>query len=124
MLWSGGRSRPDQLADLFLYELSEAVGQDMIIVLDNLHHVFTSDWSAPVLYRILQLLPENIHLMMLARVAPSFTFSRMRSKQSMEQLDDRSLAFTRAEAIQLMSGVLGNTERVERLLSWTQGWVA
>jgi LuxR family maltose regulon positive regulatory protein len=70
------------------------------------------------------LLPENIHLMMLARVAPSFTFSRMRSKQSMEQLDDRSLAFTRAEANQLMSGVLDKTERVDRLLSWTQGWVA
>jgi ATP/maltotriose-dependent transcriptional regulator MalT len=124
MLWSGGRSRPDQLADLFLYELSEAVEQEMIIVLDNLHHVFTAEWSGHVLYRILQLLPENIHLMMLARVAPSFTFSRMRSKQSMDQLDDRALAFTRGEAIQLMSGVLDNTERVDRLLNWTQGWVA
>jgi LuxR family maltose regulon positive regulatory protein len=124
MLWSGARTRPDQLADLFLYELSEAVEQELIIVLDNLHHVFTAEWSAPVLYRILQLLPENIHMMMLARVAPSFTFSRMRSKQSMDQLDDRSLAFTRSEAIQLMSGVLDNTDRVDRLLSWTQGWVA
>lgn len=124
MLRSGARTRPDQLADLFLYELSEAVEQELIIVLDNLHHVFTVEWSAAVLYRILQLLPENIHLMMLARAAPSFTFSRMRSKQSMDQLDDRALAFTRDEAAQLMSGVLDNTNRIDRLLSWTQGWVA
>jgi tetratricopeptide (TPR) repeat protein len=124
MLRSGARTRPDQLADLFLYELSEAVGQELIIVLDNLHHVFTAEWSATVLYRILQLLPENIHVMMLARMAPTFTFSRMRSKQSMDQLDDGALAFTRSEATELMSGVLDSTERVDRLLNWTQGWVA
>jgi ATP/maltotriose-dependent transcriptional regulator MalT len=124
MLRSGARTRPDQLADLFLYELSEAVEQELIIVLDNLHHAFAAEWSATVLYRILQLLPENIHLMMLARTAPGFTFSRLRSKQNMDQIDDRALAFTRAEAVELLGGVLDDTDGVDRLLGWTQGWVA
>ena len=124
MLRSGAGTRPEQLADLFLYELSEAVEQELIIVLDNLHHIFAAEWSAAVLYRILPLLPENIHLLMLARVAPQFTFSRMRSKQSMDQIDDRALAFTRAEATELFYGVLDNAERIDNLLARTQGWVA
>lgn len=124
MLRSGAGTRPEQLTDLFLYELSEAVEQELIIVLDNLHHAFAADWSAAVLYRMLPLLPENIHLIMLARVAPLFTFSRMRSKQSMDQIDDRSLAFTRPEATELFFGVLDNTDRIDNLLARTQGWVA
>ena len=124
MLRSGAGTRPEQLADLFLYELSEAIEQELIIVLDNIHHIFAAEWSAAVLYRILPLLPENIHLLMLARVAPQFTFSRMRSKQSMDQIDDRALAFTRAEATELFYGVLDNAERIDNLLARTQGWVA
>jgi ATP/maltotriose-dependent transcriptional regulator MalT len=124
MLRSGAGTRPEQLADLFLYELSEAFEQELIIVLDNIHHAFAADWSAAVLYRILPLLPENIHLIMLARVAPLFTFSRLRSKQSMDQIDDRALAFTRAEATELLGGVLDNTDRIDNLLARTQGWVA
>ncbi|HVF92294.1 MAG TPA: hypothetical protein VNH22_19670 [Blastocatellia bacterium] len=124
MVASGTGTRVEQLADLFLYELSEDVRFDVIIVLDNLHHVFPADWSAPLLYRILQLLPENIHLMMLARSVPPFTFSRMRSKQSMDHLDDRALAFTREEAMQLMEGVLDDAATVATLLDRTQGWVA
>lgn len=124
MLASGASTRPEQLADLFLYELAEAVEQEVIIVLDNLHYIFATEWSAPVLYRILPLLPENIHLLMLARTAPSFTFSRLRSKQSMDHIDDRALAFTRVEATKLLAGVLDHEERIDKLLNWTQGWVA
>ncbi|HKG22288.1 MAG TPA: AAA family ATPase, partial [Blastocatellia bacterium] len=124
MIASGTGTRSEQLADLFLYELSEDVRSGVIIVLDNLHHVFPADWSAPLLYRILQLLPENIHLMMLARSVPPFSFSRMRSKQSMDHLDDRALAFTREEAMELMEGVLDDAGTVATLLDRTQGWVA
>jgi ATP/maltotriose-dependent transcriptional regulator MalT len=124
LLRSGVGSRFDQLADLFLYELSEAVEHELIVVLDNIHHTFTAPWSSPVLYRILQLLPENIHFILLARVAPGFTFSRMRSKQTMDQLDDRALAFTGSEMRELFQGVLEEGSTIDKLLGWTQGWVA
>jgi ATP/maltotriose-dependent transcriptional regulator MalT len=123
MLESGAAARPEQLADLFLYELSEAVGRDLIIVLDNVHHLFASDWSEAVLYRILQLLPENIHICLLARVAPAFTFSRLKSKQRLDQMDDRALAFTRGEAARLFGHVIDEATTA-RLLEWTEGWVA
>jgi LuxR family maltose regulon positive regulatory protein len=124
LLRSGSGARPEQLADLFLYELSEAVEQELIIVLDNLHYIFAAEWSATALYRLLPLLPENIHLLMLARIAPSFTFSRLRSKQNMDQIDDRALAFTRAEAATLLGGALDKEDGIDKLLAWTQGWVA
>lgn len=124
LLSSGGGSRFEQLADLFLYELSEAVQHEFIVVLDNIHHTFTANWSAPVLYRILQMLPENVHFILLARVAPGFTFSRMRSKQTMDQLDDRALAFTADEVTELFHNVLDEASTIDKLLGWTQGWVA
>ena len=124
LLSSGGSLRGDQLADLFLYELSEAVEHRLIVVLDNLHHVFEAAWSGPVLCRILQLLPENVHFILLARVAPGFTFSRMRSKQSMDQLDDRALAFSASEISDLFRNVLDDPSTIDKLLLWTQGWVA
>lgn len=121
---SGGGPRFDQLADLFLYELSESVDRELIVVLDNIHNTFSADWSAPVLYRILQLLPKNVHFILLARVAPPFTFSRMRSKQTMDQVDGRALAFSPGEVASLFRGALDDPEMLGKLLEWTQGWVA
>ena len=121
---SGGAPRFDQLADLFLYELSEAVRQELIVVLDNIHHTFSADWTEPVLYRILQLLPANVHFILLARVAPPFTFSRMRSKQAMDQVDGRVLAFSRGEVASLFRGAVDDPAILDTLLEWTQGWVA
>ncbi len=124
LIGSGGVSNLDQLADLFLYELSEAVKQEFIVVLDNIHHIFPAEWSAQILYRILQLLPRGIHFILLARVAPGFTFSRLRSKQTMDQINDRGLAFTRSEARELFHGTLDDLDAIDKLLGWTQGWVA
>ncbi|PYT04740.1 MAG: hypothetical protein DMF60_14310, partial [Acidobacteria bacterium] len=93
LLGSGGASRFDQLADLFLYELSEAVEHELIVVLDNIHHTFTAAWSSPVLYRI-------------------------------HQLDDRALAFTGSEMSELFGSVLDDAGTIDKLLGWTQGWVA
>ncbi len=124
MVRSSDGTRPEQLADLFLYEMSEGVTQDVVIVLDNIHNVFASEWSAPILYRVIELLPENIHLILLARTAPQFTFSRVRSKQIMDQIDTAAMAFTRAEAKSLLADALASTDSIDRLLDWTQGWVA
>ena len=43
MVRSSDGTRPEQIADLFLYELSEEVTQDVVIVLDNVHNVFASE---------------------------------------------------------------------------------
>jgi ATP/maltotriose-dependent transcriptional regulator MalT len=120
---SGTNIRPDQMADLFLYELSEQVAGETVIVLDNIHHIFEAEWSAPLFYRLLELLPEYIHFVLLARSAPAFAFSRMRSKQIMDRIDDRALSFTRGEAHDLFRGVIDDPASVDILLDRTQGWV-
>ena len=131
LLRSAG-SRFEQLADLFLFELSEIVKPNLIVVLDNIHHIFSAEWSEPVLYRLVNLLPEGIHFVLLARAQPGFTFSRMRSKQVLDQIDADVLAFSRGEVAELFQPLLaagtgsspGNADTIEKLLSWTQGWVA
>ncbi|HKY04749.1 MAG TPA: hypothetical protein VJQ56_07665, partial [Blastocatellia bacterium] len=40
------------------------------------------------------------------------------------QIDDRALAFTRAEAVELLEGALDDEAAIDALLAWTQGWVA
>src|SRR5437588_2033561 len=124
LLRSGGGVSYEQLADLFLFELAEAADRDIVVVLDNIHYTFTSGWSSPVLYRILQLLPKGVHFILLARMAPSFTFSRMRSKQTLDHIDDRSLAFSRNEVCELFRPVFDDEDTVDKLLGWTQGWIA
>jgi ATP/maltotriose-dependent transcriptional regulator MalT len=47
----------------------------------------------------------------------------MRSKQIMDDVDDRALAFTSEEGRELFRGVLDDPASVELLLSRTQGWV-
>jgi ATP/maltotriose-dependent transcriptional regulator MalT len=124
LLRSGGGARYEQLADLFLFELAEAVDRELVVVLDNIHCTFSTEWSSPVLYRILQLLPKGVHFILLARMAPGFTFSRMRSKQTLDQIDDRDLAFTRNEVSELFRPVFDDEDTLNKLLGWTQGWVA
>jgi len=124
LLRSGSGSTSDQLVDLFLYELAESADPQFAIVLDNLHHLFATDWCASVIHRLLQLLPNNVHFVLLARVAPGFTFSRLRSKQTLDQIEDRALAFTRSEATELFQNTFDDPESIDRLLGWTQGWVA
>src|SRR5262249_1506387 len=119
-------SRFDQLADLFLFELSELVNPSLIVVLDNVHHIFSAEWSKSVLYRILNLLPEGVHFVLLSRAQPGFTFSRMRSKQIMDQIDAGELEFNGAEVAALFPSLRssGQQDTIEKLLGWTQGWVA
>jgi ATP/maltotriose-dependent transcriptional regulator MalT len=124
LLSSGGGLRSDHLADLFLHELSERVDRELIVVLDNIHHTFAAEWSGRVLYRILQLLPKRVHFILLARVGPDFTFSRMRSKQAMDHIDDRALAFSRVEVAELFRDVVEGAATLDKLLERTQGWVA
>src|SRR5215831_399041 len=119
LIGSGSASSFDQLVDLLIYELAESARQELIVVLDNVHHIFATDWYASIIHRILQLLPQGVHFILLARVAPGFTFSRLRSKQTLDQIDDRALAFTRSEARELFQDTLSAPEPIDQLLGWT-----
>ena len=92
---------PAAPADLFVYELLEYEGNPLLIVLEDLHLVCEGEWLVPFLCRLLPLLPRKVHILITSRTLPPAPLWRMRSKQTLELIDEAILAFTRPEAFEL-----------------------
>lgn len=90
-----------RLAEAFLYELVEDESHRLLIVIEDLHLVFDSEWLVPFLHRVLPLLPTEVHMIITSRTVPPAPLWRMRSKQTLSVIDEATLAFTRPEAIEL-----------------------
>lgn len=73
----------------------------VLIVLDDLHSVFDADWFGEFFNGLLSLPAPNVRLLLLARAAPSFPLWRLRSKQALDVIDEKLMAFTLEETIEL-----------------------
>jgi ATP/maltotriose-dependent transcriptional regulator MalT len=73
----------------------------LLIVLDDLHSVFDADWFGEFFNALLSLPTPNVRLLMLARTAPPFPLWRLRSKHVLDVVDEKLLAFTVPETIEL-----------------------
>jgi len=89
------------LAETFVYELLEASGEPLLIVIEDLHFIYDSEWVVPFFSRLLPLLPSDVHLLITGRGLPPAPLWRMRSKQSLLVVEEPELAFTLQEAIEL-----------------------
>ncbi len=77
-----------------------------LIVLDDIHHIFDTDWFEDFFYLLICSLPADSHLLLLCRSKPPAPLWRMRSKQMLNVLDEKELAFD-AEETQVLSTSLG-----------------
>ncbi|HXG83907.1 MAG TPA: AAA family ATPase [Pyrinomonadaceae bacterium] len=73
----------------------------LLVVLDDLHSVFDADWFGEFFNGLLSLPAPNVRLLLLARAAPSFPLWRLRSKQVLDVMDEKLMAFTLEETIKL-----------------------
>lgn len=73
----------------------------LLIVLDDLHSVYDADWFAEFFNALVSLPTQNVRLLMLARSAPPFPLWRLRSKHVLDVVDEKLLAFTLPETIEL-----------------------
>lgn len=73
----------------------------LLVVLDDLHSVFDAEWFDEFFNALLSLPTENVHLLLLARTAPPFPLWRMRSKQVLDVIDEKMLAFNVDETVEL-----------------------
>jgi len=97
---------PDEmptLAESFIFELQENWHEPLLIVIDDLHLVYDSDWAVPFFCRLLPLLPREVHVLLIGRSMPPAPLWRMRSKQTLNIVDEASLAFSRDEAKELFT---------------------
>lgn len=112
------------LAEAFLYELVEDEGHPLLIVIEDLHLVFDSEWLVPFLHRVLPLLPAEVHMIITSRTVPPAPLWRMRSKQTLSVIDETALAFTRPEAIELFASFGLAREQANAALDHTHGRAA
>jgi LuxR family maltose regulon positive regulatory protein len=110
------------LTDAFVYELAEGdTAGPLLIVIEDLHLVFDSDWLMPFFSRLLPLLPSDVHVLISSRSLPPAPLWRMRSKQFLVVIDEEALAFTRSEAVSLFESYGLSCEQANIALDHTHG---
>jgi len=106
--------RAERLAEAFVFQLSEGHAEPLLIVIEDLHLVYDTDWVVPFFRRLLPLLPPDVHLLITCRSLPPAPLWRLRSKQMLRVVDEEELAFTVDEAIKLFENY-GLSEEHARL---------
>lgn len=112
------------LAEAFVYELLERVGEPLLIVLDDLHLVYDAEWVVPFFRRLLPLLPAEAHLLIAGRSLPPAPLWRMRSKQTLCVVEEAVLTFTQKEAKKLFESYGLADEQAETALQQSRGQAA
>lgn len=76
-----------------------------LIVLDDIHHLFDAPWFDDFFNLLLYSLPPETHLLLLCRSKPPGPLWRLRSKQMLNVLDEKVIAFTIAETQKLFASL-------------------
>ena len=112
------------LAECFVYELLKDEGDPLLIVIEDLHLVCDAEWLVPLLGRLLPLLPTDVHLLITSRTLPPAPLWRMRSKQTLQVIDEPTLAFTLPEAVALFETFGLSSEHARVAFDQTHGRAA
>ncbi len=119
-------SKTDQLVDVFVNEVSEQIEQKTVLVLDDYHHVDSSEPIAAALDRLVQYLPDVLHIVLTTRSMPNLSVTRLRSKGLIGVIDRQDLLFTPQEVQQLFAETFGQPlppDLVKLFHEKTDGWV-
>jgi len=119
-------SKIDQLVDVFVNEVSEEIEQKTIVVLDDFHHVDSSTSIAVAIDRLLQYIPDVLHIVITSRTMPNLSVTRLRSKGLVGVIDRKDLLFTPAEVQKLFAETFHQslaTDQVDQFYEKTDGWV-
>ena len=103
-----------------------ALGTELVIVLDDLHAVTSQECLASIDYAIAHL-PPNTHVVLVTRVDRALRLARLRAAGDLAEVRAADLAFTTAEAHELLVGLGHLTLGVEEigvLVERTEGWPA
>lgn len=112
------------MAETFVYELLDASGEPLLIVIEDLHSIYDSEWVVPFFSRLLPLLPSDVHLLITGRGLPPAPLWRMRSKQSLLVVEEPELAFTLQESIDLFRHYELGDDHAEVALKHSHGRAA
>lgn len=120
-----GDSSQASIAAFLIDVLAEAetmlLHRPLLIVLDGIHHLFDAPWFGQFFGLLLSSLPGNSTLLVLCRSKPPSPLWRLRSKQQLNVIDEKVLAFDLAETARLMTKLGLKRADAERAHSTTFG---
>ncbi len=112
--------------DVLLNEVLEHVEQQFVLVLDDYHHLGGATAVHKVVDRLLNYLPDVMHVVIISREVPPLALVRMRSQSSLAVVNREELLFTDEETQQLFRQVFDlelTTEQLAEYRERTQGWI-
>lgn len=118
--------RVQQLADIFVNEVAEAVEEKTILVLDDFHHLDGSQSLIAAIDRILERMPDVLHLVIVSRSMPNLSATRLLKTGPVGVVDRNDLLFTKDEVQRLFDDVFGRplpNELLDQFYRSTEGWI-
>ncbi|HEY0547524.1 MAG TPA: BTAD domain-containing putative transcriptional regulator [Pyrinomonadaceae bacterium] len=118
--------QPERAVDVLLNEVLEQVEQQMILILDDYHHLGTETPVHRVVDRLLAYLPDVMHVIIISRDVPPLALARLRSQASLSIIDRAELLFTDQETQELFRQVFDLELTPEQLSEYrerTHGWI-
>lgn len=76
-----------------------------LLVLDDIHHIFDAVWFEDFFGLLLYSLPPSAHLLLLCRSKPPSPLWRLRSKQMLNVMDEKVIAFNLTETEALFNSL-------------------
>ena len=104
----------------------QALGQELVVVLDDFH-VLTAKGIQEGVEFLLEFLPGHVHLVLATRIDPALPLARLRARGDLVELRASDLRFTVEEATAYFDEVTGlslSASDVATLEKRTEGWVA
>lgn len=117
---------PARAVDVLLNEVLREVSQQLVVVLDDYHHLGRETAVHAVLDRLISYLPDVMHVIVISRDVPPLALSRLRSQDSLAIIDRQELLFTDDETRELFRQVFDLELSPEQLTEYrerTQGWI-
>lgn len=118
--------QPERAVDVLLNEVLEKIEQQLIVVLDDYHHLGNDTAVHSVVDRLIQYMPDVMHLIIITRDMPPLSIARLRSHNSLAVVDRSELLFTDKETQELFRQVFDlelQPEQLEEYRERTHGWI-
>jgi LuxR family maltose regulon positive regulatory protein len=116
---------PNYLADTLVSDLV-ALKKPLVIAIDDFHTTASEPVQA-VLARMIQYLPDNVHLVIATRVDPPLPLAQWRVRKWLAEIRVADLRFFPEEARAYFGFALAgqlSDDAIERIVTRTEGWVA
>ncbi|MGI9104642.1 MAG: BTAD domain-containing putative transcriptional regulator [Pyrinomonadaceae bacterium] len=119
-------TQPERAVDVFLNEVLDLVDQQLILVLDDYHHLGTDTAVHRVVDRLIAYLPDVLHIIITSRDVPPLSLARLHAHNELTIIDRAELLFTDAETQELFRKVFDLELTPAQLAEYrerTHGWI-